>query len=216
MSRSCPPVSRDLNGLEADASRERYQRLAISRVDPIVFTIGGDPVKMGLVGSFNRPGGSMTGVSFLSTAVMAKMLEVLHEVAPNAAVIAALMNPANPQAEADAREAQEAARVLGLELQVLNASNQAEIDTAFASLVQRHAGGLLIEGDGLFVARMKQLVVLTARHGIAAIYQGRDFPDAGGLMSYGANRADALRMAASNRCKLLSSRAMVVLCQEDA
>jgi putative tryptophan/tyrosine transport system substrate-binding protein len=162
---------------------------------PIVFTIGGDPVKMGLVGSFNRPGGSMTGVSFLSTAVVAKMLEVLHEVAPNTAVIAALMNPANPQAEADAREVQEAARVLGLELQVLNVGNQAEIDTAFASLVQRHAGGLLIEGDGLFVTRMKQLVVLTARHGIAAIYQGRDFPDAGGLMSYGANRVDALRMA---------------------
>jgi ABC-type uncharacterized transport system substrate-binding protein len=162
---------------------------------PIVFTIGGDPVKIGLVGSFNRPGGNMTGVSFLSTAVMAKMLEVLHDVAPSAAVIGALMNPANPQAEADAREAQAAARVLGLELQVLNVGDQAEINAAFANLVQRHAGGLLIEGDGLFVTRMKQLVVLTARHGIAAIYQGRDFPDAGGLMSYGANRADALRMA---------------------
>jgi putative tryptophan/tyrosine transport system substrate-binding protein len=162
---------------------------------PIVFTIGGDPVKMGLVGSFNRPGGSMTGVSFLSTAVTSKMLQLLHEVAPNAAIIAALMNPANPQAESDAREAQEAARMLGLELQVLNVDNQAEIDTAFAILVQRHVGGLLIEGDGLFVTRMKQLVVLTARHAIAAVYQGRDFPDAGGLMSYGANRADALRLA---------------------
>jgi putative ABC transport system substrate-binding protein len=162
---------------------------------PIVFTIGGDPVTMGLVDSLNRPGGNITGVSFLSSAVMAKMLEVLHEVAPNTAVIAALVNPANPQAEADTGEAQEAARFLGLQVHVLNARNESDIDTAFATLVQRHAGALLIEGDGLFVTRMKQLVVLTARHATPAIYQGRDFPDAGGLMSYGASRANALRVA---------------------
>jgi putative tryptophan/tyrosine transport system substrate-binding protein len=162
---------------------------------PIVFTIGGDPVKMGLVASLNRPGGNITGVSFLSTGTAAKRLERLHEVAPNATVVAALINPSNPQAEADTKEAQEAADVLGLQLQALNSSTQGDIDMAFATLVQRHAGALVIEGDPLFAIRLKQLVVLTARHAIPAIFPGREFPDAGGLMSYGASRTDALRVA---------------------
>jgi putative tryptophan/tyrosine transport system substrate-binding protein len=162
---------------------------------PIVFGIGGDPVKLGLVASLNQPGVNITGVSFLSSAVMAKMLEILHDVVPATAVIAALVNPTNPQAETDTREALEAARVLGLQVHFLNTRNNSDIDSAFVTLVQRHAGALLIEGDGLFVTRMKQLVVLTARHAIPAIYQGRDFPDAGGLLSYGASRADALRIA---------------------
>jgi putative ABC transport system substrate-binding protein len=126
---------------------------------------------------------------------MAKMLEILHDVVPTTAVIAALVNPTNPQAETDTREALEAARVLGLQVHVLNARNKSEIDSGFVTLIQRHAEALLIEGDGLFVTRMKQLVVLTARHAIPAIYQSRDFPDAGGLLSYGASRADALRIA---------------------
>jgi putative ABC transport system substrate-binding protein len=150
---------------------------------------------LGLVASLNQPGVNITGVSFLSSAVMAKMLEILHDVVPNTAVIAALVNPTNPQAAADTREALEAARVLGLQVHVLNARNESDIDAAFVTLVQRHAGALLIEGDGLFGTRMKQLVVLTARHAIPAIFQGRDFPDAGGLLSYGASRADALRIA---------------------
>ena len=168
---------------------------AATTATPVVFSIGGDPIKLGFVGSLNRPGGNMTGVSFLSSALMAKMLQILREVAPNTAVIAALVNPANPQTETDIKETQEAARVLGLQLHVLKASTAGDIDTAFAILVQQHVGALLIEGDGLFTVRMKQLVVLTARHAIPAIYQGRDFPDAGGLMSYGANRPDATRLA---------------------
>jgi putative ABC transport system substrate-binding protein len=162
---------------------------------PIVFTIGGDPVKIGLVASFNRPGGNITGVSFLSSAVMAKMLELLHRMVPNIAVIAALVNPDNPQSEADTKDAQEAARLLGLELRVLSARTTSDIDAAFPILIQRRVGALLIEGDPLFVSQMKHLVVLTVRHAIPAIYQGRDFPDAGGLMSYGASRTDALRLA---------------------
>jgi putative ABC transport system substrate-binding protein len=134
-------------------------------------------------------------VSFLSTGTAAKRLELLHEVAPNAAVVAALINPANPQAEADTKEAQEAADVLGLQLQALNTSTQDDIDMTFATLVQRHAGALVIEGDPLFATRLKQLIVLTARHAIPAIFPGREFPDAGGLMSFGASRADALRVA---------------------
>ena len=162
---------------------------------PIVFTVGGDPIKMGLVDSLNRPGGNITGVSFLSSDIVAKMLEALHELMPKAARIAVLVNPTNQNAAADTKEAEAAARTLGLELQVLNASNAGEIDDAFALLVERRAAALLIEGDPFFAGRMKQLVVLTARHAIPAIYQGRDFPDAGGLISYGANRADALRVA---------------------
>ena len=123
------------------------------------------------------------------------MLEVLHAVVPNTALIAALVNPDNPQSEADTRDAQDAARILGMQLQVLRARTEGDINKAFETLVQRNARGLLIEGDPFFASRLKQLVVLTARHAMAAIYQGREFPDAGGLMSYGASRTDALRLS---------------------
>src|SRR4029077_6089287 len=146
--------------------------------------VGGDPIKMGLVDSLNRPGGNLTGVSFLSSDIVTKMLEALHELMPKATRIAALVNPTNQNAATDTKEAEVPCRPLGLELQVLNASNEREIDDAFALLVERHAAALLIEGDPFFVGRMKQLVVLTARHAIPAIYQSRDFPDAGGLMRY--------------------------------
>jgi putative tryptophan/tyrosine transport system substrate-binding protein len=170
---------------------------------PMVFAVGGDPIKMGLVDSLNRPGGNITGVSFLSSDLVAKMLEALHELMPKAARIAVLMNPTNQNAAADTKEAEAAARTLGLELQVLNASNAGEIDDAFALLLERRAAALLIEGDSFLVGRMKQLVVLTARHAIPAIFQGRDFPDAGGLMSYGANRSDALRLAGGYTGRIL-------------
>jgi putative ABC transport system substrate-binding protein len=162
---------------------------------PIVFTVGGDPIKMGLVDSLNRPGGNITGVSFLSSDIVTKMLEALHELLPKGERIAALVNPTNQNAAVGTKEAEVAARALGLELQILKASNAREIDDAFAPLMERGAAALLIEGDPFFIGRMKQLVVLTARHAIPAIYQSRDFPEAGGLMSYGASRSDALRLA---------------------
>jgi putative ABC transport system substrate-binding protein len=169
---------------------------------PIVFTVGGDPIKMGLVDSLNRPGGNITGVSFLSSDLVAKMLEALHELMPKAARIAMLVNPTNQNAASDTKEAEVAARTRGLQLQVLNASNAREIDDAFALLVEQRAA-LLIEGDSFFIGRMKQFVVLTARHAIPAIFQGRDFPDAGGLMSYGANRSDALRLVGGYTGRIL-------------
>jgi putative tryptophan/tyrosine transport system substrate-binding protein len=184
---------------------------ATTTTTPIVFTVGGDPIKMGLVDSLNRPGGNITGVSFLSSDIVAKMMEAMHELMPKAARIAALVNPTNQNAAADTKEAEAAARTLGLELQVLNASNGREIDDAFALLVERRAAALLIEGDPFFVGRMKQLVVLTARHAIPAIYQGRDFPDAGGLMSYGANRSDALRLAGGYTGRILKGERPVDL-----
>jgi putative ABC transport system substrate-binding protein len=161
---------------------------------PIVFRIGSDPVPLGLVTSLNQPGGNLTGVSFLQTATAAIRLQMLHEAVPNAAVMGLLINPANPQAEPDRQETQEAARKLGLELHVVGASNVQEIDAAFAAIVQRHVQALVIDGDQLFSSRRQQLVALTTRHAMPAIYVTRDFPDAGGLMSYGASALDADRL----------------------
>jgi putative ABC transport system substrate-binding protein len=167
---------------------------AVATTIPMVFRIGGDPVSFGLVASLNRPGGNITGVSLLSTTTTAIRLQMLHEAAPQAVIIGALMNPANPQAEPNTREAQEAARKLGLQLHVLNASSEHDIDAAFATLVQRRAEALLIDGDSFFNNRSDQLAALTARHTMPAIFTTRGFPDAGGLMSYGASNIDADRI----------------------
>jgi putative ABC transport system substrate-binding protein len=196
-------VRRRVGVIAAVANNAALAAKATTTTIPVVFTVGGDPIKMGLVDSLNRPGGNITGVSFLSSDIVAKMLEALHELMPKTARIAALVNPTNQNAATDTKEAEVAARTLGLELQVLNASNEREIDDAFALLVERHAAALLIEGDPFFVGRMKQLVVLTARYAISAIYQSRDFPDAGGLMSYGASRSDALRLAGGYTGRIL-------------
>jgi putative ABC transport system substrate-binding protein len=170
---------------------------------PIVFAIGADPVKLGLVASLSRPGGNMTGVSFLSTATVARMLEMLHQAIPNATAIAALMNPTNPNGETDTRNAQEAARILGLQLHVLGASNDHEIEEAFATLVQRHAEALVVQGDSFFGGQTERLAALAARHAIPAISQSRMFAEAGGLMSYGASPADARRMAGTYTGRIL-------------
>ena len=166
---------------------------------------------MGLVDSLNRPGGNITGVSFLSSDIVTKMLEALHELMPKATRFAALVNPTNQNAAVDTKESEAAARALGLELQVLKASNAREIDDAFALMVERRAAALLIEGDPFFIGRMRQLVVLTARHAIPGIYQSRDFPEAGGLMSYGASRSDALRLAGGYTGRILKGERPVDL-----
>jgi putative ABC transport system substrate-binding protein len=161
---------------------------------PIVFRIGGDPIQLGLVASLNRPGGNMTGASFLQTMTVASRLQMLHETTPNAAIMGLMVNRTNPNAESNTREAQEAARKLGLELVVVNAGSAPEIDTAFATLIQRNAQALVIDGDNLFTDRRQHLATLTARHALPAIYPAREFPDAGGLMSYGTSIVDADRL----------------------
>jgi putative ABC transport system substrate-binding protein len=161
---------------------------------PIVFRIGGDPIHLGLVPSLNRPGGNLTGVSFLATATEAIRLQMLHEAVPKAVVMGLLVNATNPNSDQNTRESQEAARKLGLELHVVSATSAQEIDTAFAMFVQRRTEALVINGDSLFSGRRQQLAVMTARHGMPAISTVRDFPDAGGLMSYGANNVDADRL----------------------
>ena len=160
---------------------------------PVVFYMGGDPVKQGLVASLNRPGGNLTGLGWLGFALGAKRLELLRELLPNVTAISLLLNPKNPDSEFEVQDVQEAARVLGRQLQVLPASVEAEIPGAFAKVVQQRDGALIVASDPFFSGRRGLLVALAARHGVPTIYERRDFPDAGGLISYGHKRADAYR-----------------------
>jgi putative ABC transport system substrate-binding protein len=164
---------------------------------PIVFVTADDPVEAGLVASFNRPGANLTGVSIMGAELMAKRLELLSEVVPQAAVIALLVNPNNGAAEPKIREVQEAAREKGVQLHILKAGSEGEIDTAFASLVQLQASALVVGADPFFNTRREQIVALTARHAVPAIYQVREFVAAGGLISYGASISGVYRQAGS-------------------
>ena len=154
---------------------------------PIVFSIGGDPVQFGLVASLNRPGGNLTGVTFLSIEVGPKRLELLHELLPMATVVGLLVNPTNPNlAEPTTKNLRAAAHTLGLQLHILNASTDRDFDTVFATLIQLQLGALVIGADPFFSSRLEQLGALTARHAVHTVYQSREFTAAGGLMSYGA------------------------------
>jgi putative tryptophan/tyrosine transport system substrate-binding protein len=162
---------------------------------PIVFATGGDPVHYGLVTSLNRPGGNITGVSFLINALVSKRLALLRELVPTATMIAFLVKPTGSDTEANIKDAQTAARLLGLQLLVLNASSERDFETAFATLVQQRAGALVINPDALFTSHPNQLVALAARHAVPTIYYRRETIEAGGLMSYGTSFADAYRQA---------------------
>jgi putative ABC transport system substrate-binding protein len=162
---------------------------------PIVFTTGTDPVKFGVVASLNRPGGNATGVVFVNNELGPKRLQVLRELAPSATVLGMLVNPKNPNTEFDVRDIQSAARPLGLQILVLNASTERELDTAFASLADRRVGALIVNADPFFNIRRDQLVALAAANAVPAIYELREFVAAGGLMSYGTSIAEAYRQA---------------------
>jgi putative tryptophan/tyrosine transport system substrate-binding protein len=170
---------------------------------PIVFTIGLDPVQLGLVGSLNRPGHNATGVSYLAVELAAKRLELLRELAPKATIIAMLVNPNNPNATTNTREGRTAAETVAQQLVVLNASTEREIDTAFATVVQQQIGALLVGSDPFFVSRRDQLAALAARHAVPAIYELREFAEAGGLFSYGTDLADVYRQAGIYAGKIL-------------
>jgi len=162
---------------------------------PIVFIHALDPVKLGFVASLNRPGGNATGIYLFTTVLEPKKLELLHELVPKAVVIGALVNPRNPNAETVSKNLQEAARALGLQIHVVNAATEHEFGAAFATLVQQRAGALLVASDPFFNARREELVALAARDAIPAMYEWREFPAIGGLMSYGTILADAYRQA---------------------
>ena len=171
---------------------------------PIVFGVGEDPVELGLVASLARPGGNATGINFFFQELVSKRLGLLHEMVPKAVRIAVLVNPVNaPTAEATLRDLPEAARAIGLQIQVLNASTSREIEAAFATLVRDRVDALFVAPDGFLASRRVQFATLAARHTIPASYSQRDYVEAGGLMSYGSNIADAYRQGGVYTAQIL-------------
>jgi putative ABC transport system substrate-binding protein len=195
-----PALAADLVGRNVDViaaasvPSARAAKGATSTI-PTVFAIGTDPVGDGLVASLARLGGNLTGVTFMMTELVPKRLELLSELVPQVGVIALLVNPNNPNAERTMQDVQEAARVKGVQLLILKAGTESKIDAAFASFVQRHAGALLVGPDPFFNSRREQLVALTSRHAVPAIYEHREYVAAGGLISYGTSLAAANRQA---------------------
>ena len=188
-------VARKVVVIAATSTPAAQAAKAATATVPIVFTTGGDPIKLGLVGSLNRSGGNVTGVSNLITELGSKRLGLLRELVPSITLIATLINPNFPDAESQLRDVEAAARALGLQHIVLRAGSEREIDTAFATMAQQSGGALDVSVDPFFLARRDQIVALAARHAIAAIYPVRDFAVAGGLMSYGTDFADSYRQA---------------------
>jgi ABC-type uncharacterized transport system substrate-binding protein len=162
---------------------------------PIVFTTGGDPVRAGLVASLNRPGGNVTGVSFFSGELGSKRLELLRELAPKATLVAILVNPDTPTSEGERTDVEAAAQKIGQQLIILNATSDRDIESAFATIVQRGAGALLIGGSAFLNSRTELIAALAARHALPAMYFNREAVVAGGLISYGASLTDAYRQA---------------------
>jgi ABC-type uncharacterized transport system substrate-binding protein len=160
---------------------------------PIVFVMGGDPVALGIVSSFNRPGGNITGVSFLVNQLATKSIELLHELVPKATVIGCLVNPKDPNAESDTKEAQVAADALRQKLIVGKASTEAEIDLAFESFAQQQVGAVFVDTEPFFTDQRAKIVALAARNRLPAVYQLREFVAAGGLMTYGTSITEANR-----------------------
>jgi putative ABC transport system substrate-binding protein len=204
-----PALAADLVGRKVDViatsaiPAARAAKNATSMI-PIVFTAVNDPVGDGLVASLARPGGNLTGFSSLTAEMMPKRLELLFELVPQAKMIALLVNPNNSNAEPTIRNVQAAAGAKGVQLHILKAGAESEIDAAFVTLVQLHAGALVIGGDPLFTSRIEQLVALTSRHAVPAIYAFREFADAGGLISYGPSATGALRQAGTYTGRILN------------
>jgi putative ABC transport system substrate-binding protein len=174
---------------------------------PIVFTTGGDPVKIGLVVSLNRPGGNATGVSLLTTAPEAKRLGLLHELAPAAKLVGVFIDPNYDGARDQSREIRDAARAIGQEIYVANAGNEGELDSAFETLVRERADALLVTSDPFFDTRRDRIIAFAARYRMPAIYQFREYPVAGGLMSYGINLPDGYRQVGLYAGKILKGAA---------
>ena len=170
---------------------------------PIVFLVGRDPVTLGLVSSLNRPGGNATGVNLFITEMEAKRIGLLHEMVPAATTLGVLMNPKTADAEAELIEVQAAGRTLHQRIDVVNASDEPEIDAAFTAFAQNKAGAILVAADPFFNNRRDLIVTLAARYAIPAVYPLRDFADSGGLISYGTSLTDAYRQAAIDVGRIL-------------
>ncbi len=189
-------VRRQVAVIAATSTPAALTAKAATKTIPIVFETGSDPVRLGLVASLNRPGGNVTGVTQLTDDLVPKTLEVLHELLPTAKTVALLVNPADPAlAEEETRRAISATQMLGLELHVLKASTEEQLDSAFANLGQLRAGGLIVGADAFFTSHTGQLAALAVRHAVPTIYKGREFVAAGGLVSYGSSVTHSYRLA---------------------
>jgi putative ABC transport system substrate-binding protein len=203
-----PALATDLVGrrvvvIVAYTTRAAFAAKAATTTIPIVFLIGDDPIKLGLVASLARPGESITGVSWFGVDLEPKQLSLLHELMPNAAVIALLVDLNAPNAASRASRVQAAARALGLQLVVLNARTSNDIDTAFASIVRERAGALVVGASAFFLSRRDQIISLAARHAIPAMYGFREYSADGGLISYGNDVPDAFRRAGVHTGRIL-------------
>jgi putative ABC transport system substrate-binding protein len=203
-----PALAADLVGRKVDVIVANSPPAALAAKSatstiPIVFRGGADPVGAGLVASLARPGGNLTGVSMLLDELTAKRLELLSELVPRVGVIALLVNPNSPNAERVIQEVQQAARAKGVQLSILKASTETEIDTAFASLIELAAGALLVSADPFLSSRREQLVALASRHAVPSIYAWREFAAAGGLISYGPSLTTAFRLVGIYAGKVL-------------
>jgi len=197
-------VKRHVTVIAATTTPAALAAQAATTTIPIVFEAGSDPVRLGLVTNLNRPGGNVTGVTSLIIEVAAKRLELLHELLPTAKVMALLVNPDDRAlAQAQAREVLSAARDRGLELHVLNVRSEADFDAVFTDIKRLRVSGLVIGPGSVFVRGINKLAALTVRQAVPAIYQVRDFPAAGGLMSYGSDILDSYRLAGISTAKVL-------------
>jgi putative ABC transport system substrate-binding protein len=196
-------IRRQVSVIIAGAPPAVLAAKAMTSTVPIVFTSGGDPVELGFVSSLNRPGGNLTGVSFLVNELGAKRLELLHELVPKAALIGFLANPTRPSSEVETKDTQQAAQRLGVQVHIVNASSEREIDAAFANFVQQRVNALLIGTDPYYLTRRDQLVALAARLAVPTMYNLREYVVAGGLMSYGPSITDVYRQAGVYTAKIL-------------
>jgi putative ABC transport system substrate-binding protein len=199
-------VQRKVNVIAATTTPAAVAARGATAGIPVVFTTIGDPVQLGFVTSLSRPGGNMTGVSLLAVEVAPKLLELLHDLVPKAATVALLVNPTNPNVETQSRNLQAAARTLGLQTHVVNASSERDFDAAFAKFSELQADAVMISQDPLFNAQSGQLGALSVRHAIPAIYVNHEFAAAGGLISYGASQPDTWRQAGIYTALILKGR----------
>jgi putative tryptophan/tyrosine transport system substrate-binding protein len=197
-------VRRQVAVIATVTSHSTFAAKAATTSIPIIFSLAEDPVRLGLIASIARPGGNATGINILSGELVAKRLELLRELVPGAARVAVLVNPANATStETTVRDVELAARTIGLQIQVLNASTSREIDAAFAALARERPDALLVATDTLFTTRRVQMSLRAMRHAIPATYSAREVVEAGGLMSYGSNLTDALRQAGAYTGRIL-------------